>query len=200
MGFASLTAVVVFLAALYPVFAIPAKIADRYAPDAPVGLDGLAYMRFATRIDGPPNGERVFPLRYDYEAQRWMQANIAGSPVIIEAGTGGLLYRWGARFSIYTGLPAVVGWDWHQRQQRAALTDRVVLDRQTDVDQFYNTESIDRANILLARYNIRFVVVGDLEAAYYSRAGLEKFERMADLGYLRRAYTNEGTRIYAVVE
>ncbi len=85
-------------------------------------------------------------------------------------------------------------------QQRAALTDRVVLDRQTDVDQFYNTESIDRANILLARYNIRFVVVGDLEAAYYSRAGLEKFERMADLGYLRRAYTNEGTRIYAVVE
>jgi YYY domain-containing protein len=199
-GFALLTAVVVFLAALYPVFAIPAKIADRYAPDAPAGLDGLAYMRFATRIDGPPNGERVFPLRYDYEAIRWMQANITGSPVIIEAGTGGLLYRWGARFSIYTGLPAVVGWDWHQRQQRAALTDRVVLDRQVDVDQFYNTDSVDRANILLARYNIRFVVVGDLEAAYYAPAGLEKFERMAELGYLRRAYANEGTRIYAVVE
>ncbi|HQY23487.1 MAG TPA: DUF2298 domain-containing protein [Thermoflexales bacterium] len=199
-GFALLTAVVVFLAALYPVFAIPAKIADRYAPDAPAGLDGLAYMRFATRIDGPPNSERVFPLRHDYEAIRWMQANVAGSPVIVEAGTGGLLYRWGARFSIYTGLPAVVGWDWHQRQQRAALTDRVVLDRQTDVDAFYNTESVDLANILLARYNIRFVVVGDLEAAYYARPGLDKFERMADLGYLRRAYANEGTRIYAVVE
>ena len=54
--------------------------------------------------------------------------------------------------------------------------------------------------VLLARYNIRFVVVGDLEAAYYARPGLDKFERMADLGYLRRAYANEGTRIYAVVE
>ncbi len=187
-----------FVAALYPAFAIPAKINDRYTRAAPQGLDGMAYMRYAERFEGIGGKERTFPLRYDYDAIRWMQDHVAGSPVIIEGTTGGNLYRWGNRFSIYTGLTAVVGWQWHQRQQRAALSDRIVYDRDDDLSEFYNTPDIGRALTLIRRYNAAYIIVGDLERVYYNEAGFSKFDEMVRLGYLAIAYQNPGTTIYHV--
>ena len=186
------------VAAMYPAFAIPAKINDRYTRAAPQGLDGMAYMRYAERFEAIGGKERAFPLRYDYEAIRWMQDHVDGSPVIIEGTTGGNLYRWGNRFSIYTGLPAVIGWQWHQRQQRAALSDRIVYDRDDDLSEFYGTPDIARALTLMRRYNARYVIVGDLERVYYDEAGFDKFDEMVRLGYLTIAYQNPGTTIYRV--
>jgi uncharacterized membrane protein len=57
---------------------------------------------------------RMF-LDQDSQAIGWMQENVQGSPVIVEA-TLRNLYRWGSRVSIYTGLPYVVGWLWHEQQ------------------------------------------------------------------------------------
>ena len=59
-----------------------------------------------------------------------------GSPVIVEANCPE--YRWCTRFTIYTGLPGVVGWNWHQRQQRV-FTSTWVEARVADVGNFYNT-------------------------------------------------------------
>ena len=56
---------------------------------------------------------------------RWMQDNVKGSPVIAHALSAGIQYEWFNRFSIYTGLPDVVGWEWHQEQQRVMFTDTV---------------------------------------------------------------------------
>ena len=62
------------------------------------------------------NGDEM-DLSQDYRAIRWMQENVRGSPVIVEANLRAL-YHWGSRFSNFTGLPGVVGWEWHQQQQR----------------------------------------------------------------------------------
>ncbi|HEY3291578.1 MAG TPA: DUF2298 domain-containing protein, partial [Anaerolineae bacterium] len=160
--FTAVVAVCVFLAALYPVFAIPGKMDDRYVASAPHGLDGMAYMKTAVRTEGKLNQVHEFPLVDDMLAIKWMQDNVKGSPTIIEGTTGGDLYRWGNRFSIYTGLPAVVGWQWHERQQRAALNERIIYDRDADLSTFYGTTDVQQALVIIRRYNAHYVILGML--------------------------------------
>jgi uncharacterized membrane protein len=139
-------------------------------------------------------------LAEDYEALRWMQANVPGTPTIVEGHTAE--YRWGSRFAAYTGLPAVVGWSWHLRQHNAVLPGWVVENRIADVAHFYNTESRQETREFLERYGVDYVVVGDLERALYSAEGLAKFPQMVADGDLDLVYPQngdtEGTLIYAV--
>ena len=50
----------------------------------------------------------------------WLRDNVNGAPVVVEAQWD--LYTWANRVSIYTGLPTILGWDWHQTQQRHGLS------------------------------------------------------------------------------
>ncbi len=198
-GFLLAVGVAVFLSALYPAFAIPAKINDRYTREAPTGLDGMAFMRFAERVEVVNDTPYSFPLRDDYEAMRWLQQHVAGSPTILEGTTGGALYRWGNRFSIYTGLPTVIGWQWHQRQQRAAVGDHVVYARDNDVALFYRTPDVNIARQLLRRYQPRYILLGELERIYYGTQGLAKFDALVEAGELRVAWRNARVVIYEVL-
>ena len=110
---------VVLLAAglIYPAVATSARLHDRLS-SLPSTLDGMAYMLHAIYEDQPDGGQpTTYELVRDFEAIRWLEDNVKGSPVILEGITP--LYRWGSRVSVYTGLPTVLGWDWHQQQQRA---------------------------------------------------------------------------------
>ena len=196
--FSAILAALIFLAAMYPLFAIPAKVNDRYVADAPHGLNGMAYMTRAVRYESVDNNTINFPLMDDMQAIKWMQDHVQGSPTIIEGTTGPNMYRWGNRFSIYTGLPSVVGWQWHQRQQRAALSDAIVYDRDTDLTNFYKTTDIAQALLLVRRYGARYIIVGALEKIYYGDTGLPKFNEMVQRGFIRVAYQNDGTTIYQV--
>ena len=109
-------------------------------------------------------------------------------------------YRWGARYSINTGLPTVIGWNWHQRQQRAAANDQEVWERADDVAEIYNEPLAPLVLPILEKYHVRYIVVGPLERAYYDPDGLEKFDVMVANGLLRTVFQNEGVTIYEVVE
>ena len=85
-------------------------------------MDSITYMQYAQYADF----DVTMDLVHDYKAIRWMQDHVQGSPVIVEANCPE--YRWCTRFTIYTGLPGVVGWNWHQRQQRT-LNPQLVEDR-----------------------------------------------------------------------
>jgi uncharacterized membrane protein len=106
------------------------------------------------------------------------------------------LYHWGSRFSIYTGLPAVLGWDWHQKQQRWGYQERVDQ-RMRDVQQFYETPDTEMAWSIVRKYGVRLIVVGGLERAYYPAAGLAKLDRMVGDG-LDVAYRDGRVVIYQV--
>jgi uncharacterized membrane protein len=165
---------------------------------APRGLDGMAYMTQAicdgARCTGR-DGTR-FDLKDDYDAIKWMQDNVQGSPAIMEGNTSGQQYTWSNRYSIYTGLPAVLGWQWHMRQQRGSLDDRAIYDRDADVTSFYETADAGVAQTILDRYGVKYVVVGPLEKAYYANLALPKFNEMVEAGGLRVAYQNAGVTIY----
>ena len=104
----------------------------------------MAYMRVATYDDqhGP-----IDLSQDDYEGIEWLRHNVEGTPAIVEGRAD--LYRWGGRFSIYTGLPAVLGWDWHQKQQRGDC-GFMVDQRAAEVDAFYTDARRDRRSELPA--------------------------------------------------
>ncbi len=185
------TGVLVVFALFYPLTAAPAKIRDRISPEAPHTLDGAAYMQTATYYD--QNG--LLDLSQDYRAIRWLQENVKGSPTIVEANT--TEYRWGSRMSIYTGLPATIGWNWHQRQQRATIPDTSIWARIDDVTRFYNTTDINEAMKFIKKYDVRYIMVGGLERLTYDPVGMTKFTAYEGQ-YWRQVYQDGTTAIYEV--
>lgn len=179
---------------LYIPLATRGKITDRYVADMPPGLDGMAYMTRATYDDtGTP-----YELKWDHDLIVWLQENVIGTPVIAEGNSP--LYHWGNRISINTGLPAIIGWDWHQRQQRSIMPGQVIDDRVADVRTLFSSFLADDARQIIDRYRVKYIVVGPLERSYYPPEGLAKFDQMVAEGALRVAYQNDGAVLYEVVK
>jgi uncharacterized membrane protein len=174
---------------LFTLTATSDKISDRMAPDAPHTLDSMTYMEYASYWD-----QENMDLSQDYRAIRWLQDNVQGSPVIVEGNVPE--YRWGTRYTIYTGLPGVVGWNWHQRQQRALLPPNTVTDRVDQIGAFYQTDDIEAALAFLKKYQVRYIIVGQLERIL-APGGLAKFERYNGT-YWHAVYQDHQTSIYEV--
>ncbi|HET6596076.1 MAG TPA: DUF2298 domain-containing protein [Anaerolineales bacterium] len=178
-------------AALFTITGTVGKIRDRWIVEAPRVLDSMTFMEYAHYDDF---GQRL-DLSEDYRAIRWLQDNVKGSPVIVEANCSE--YRWCTRMTIYTGLPGVVGWNWHQRQQRV-FTSTWVEARVAEVGNFYNALDEEQTTEFLDKYHVRYIVVGQLEHAAYSPEGIAKFERLNGR-YWKEVYRDGNTAIYEVI-
>ncbi|NOY97828.1 MAG: hypothetical protein GXP40_01315 [Chloroflexi bacterium] len=190
-GWQAVGVVLLVGAGLFTLLGTLDKVRDRVAPDAPHSLDSMAYMEYARYWDA-----EEMDLSQDYNAIRWMQENVQGSPVIVEANTPE--YRWGSRYTIYTGLPGVVGWNWHQRQQRALVSPDLITGRIDEIKEFYTTSDPAAAKAFLEKYNVRYIVVGQLERIYYPGAGLTKFESL-DGTLWQEVFRDGETAIYEVL-
>jgi YYY domain-containing protein len=189
----------IFLAALYPFTATTAKWDIRMSKEAPHTLNGMAFMEYVQYGDTDYTGQgQTVRLADDYEAIQWMWRNIEGSPVVAEAHSGNPYRTIGSRISMYTGLPTIVGWDSHQRQQRSTTPGTLVGRRVEDVNRLYHTLDVNEALAILEKYDVAYVYVGQLEWTYYNPEGLNKFDRMVEMGYLEEVYRNPGTSIYRV--
>ena len=180
-------------ALVYPLTATPARAGDRWAPDAPRGLDGAAFMgAVSAEHHGQP-----FSLDEDAAAIDWLRGNVEGTPVILEAHLPS--YQWAGRVASNTGLPTLLGWEWHQVQQRNVVgAGPAIAHRQRTVETIYNTPDAGTALDLLRQYGVAYLYVGGVERATYDGAGLAKFEAMAAAGALERVFQQGQTAVYRV--
>jgi uncharacterized membrane protein len=180
---------------MFTVTATTDKINDRMTEATPRTLDGMTFMNYSQYYDGG-----MMDLSEDYRAIRWMQDNVQGSPVIVEANC--VEYHWCARFTMYTGLPGVLGWNWHQRQQRGASAPNAIPERVSSIGLFYTTSDFESARAFLSKYQVKYIVVGQLERNIYPPLGfsdgLAKFEKYEGK-YWKAVYQNKNTTIYEVM-
>lgn len=95
----------------------------------------------------------------DYLAMNWINENISGTPVVLEAN--GDSYTDYERISVMTGLPTVLGWRTHEWLWKSN-TD--VLDaRAADIQTIYTSEDEAKVRSLIKKYNISYIYVGKLE-------------------------------------
>jgi uncharacterized membrane protein len=159
------SAIGILAALAYPLLATQPRLEQRFPAHPGVGtLNALDWMTYGTvpTLDG---GEIAFAD--DRAAIEWFNENVEGSPVIAEASIGP--YRCnGSRISINTGLPTIIGWERHETQQRYldGLEERV-----GDVRELYATSDPARKLEILREYDVRYVVVGQLERLYPQIAG-----------------------------
>jgi YYY domain-containing protein len=180
---------------MFTITATTDKISDRIS-SGPRTLDGMTFMNYSRYFDG-----QDMELSQDYRAIRWIQDNVQGSPVIVEANCSE--YRWCTRFTTYTGLPGVLGWNWHQRQQRALLANNAIFDRVAEIGEFYTTTDVDAALAFLKKYQVKYIIVGQLERNTYlpiapGLDGLAKFKEYKGK-YWKAVYRDAETMIYEVI-
>lgn len=141
-------------------------------------LDGMAYLESLEKDD--------------YEAIRWINEEIEGTPVILE--TRGGVSQYNSRVSAFTGLPTVIGWaSWEIMWGR---TWEEVGERERAVMMIYNTWDNDEALALLAKYKVEYIYIGNLERESYEIEGLQKFATQPK--YYEPVYENEGVIIFEV--
>ena len=178
-AWAGTTALFFFAAGVFLVSGTPERQEERFT-DTGLTLDGLVYLESApyneTLGNANPDDDVMFDLAEDEPLIRWLRDNVAGTPVIAEAS--GPLYHWTSRITWYTGLPAVIGWDWHQRQQRWDY-GHLIDERVRDTQRFYRDPDTTFAQEYLRKYNVRYVIVGTNEHAFGTPEGLAKLDGLA---------------------
>jgi YYY domain-containing protein len=153
-------------------------LAVERAPGPRPTLDGTAYLR-----ERDP---------HDRAAYEWLNENVGGIPVIAEAY--GPSYQEFARVSMNTGLPAVLGWDYHVHQRAQRWPD--INRRKDDLKTLYTSDQKATVEAILRKYHVALVYVGGLERRTHSGGNLKNFNEWSNL--LTPVYQNEGASVFAV--
>jgi len=164
----------VFLVSIYPQFGVRAYFEDLKTYR---GLYGLNWMK-----DRLPD---------DLAAVNWLNENIPDSrqPVIVEAA--GDSYTDYERVSAFTGLPTVAGWAVHEWLWRGSYDP--IGGRIEEVRQLY--EAIDEYQVktVLNKYNVEYLIIGNLERQKYPSMNEEIIRKTAT-----PVFTSGTTTVYKV--
>lgn len=99
----------------------------------------------------------------DAEAIRWLQSEVAGNPVILEAP--GDSYSNYCRVSAMTGLPTVQGWyvhEWLWRGDTEGLNGQ-----KAKIDTVYTSADEAQVRSILEEYQVSYIFIGQMEWEKY---------------------------------
>ena len=153
-------------------------VTHRHAAGPRWTLDGTAYLR----RDDPQ----------ELAAFQWINHNVTGLPVLVEAY--GPSYGEYARVAMNTGLPIVLGWDYHVFQRGHGWAE--INRRKADLETIFTSKDEPRVAALLRHYHAALVYVGPLERRTYAGGNLADFTKWTDL--LTPVYRNPAVTIFAV--
>lgn len=117
-------------------------------------------------------------LLEDSKAIDWINENIEGRPVILEAP--GDSYTDYNRVSAFTGCPTVIGWHTHEWLWKDDVGQ--VDSRVEDVKALYLCDDEELANYLIDLYHIQYIYVGRLERQKYLDEKEINYEFLKSLG------------------
>jgi YYY domain-containing protein len=141
------------------------------------GLNGITYLK------------KLYPD--DFAAIEWLNANVTGQPVILEAQ--GDSYTDYARVSANTGLPTVLGWTVHEWLWRGTYS--VPAPRITEVQTMYQTKDLAVLKPLLQKYAVKYVFVGNMEYQKYPTLDEQKFAQVGKI-----VFQSGNTKIYEIIK
>ncbi len=169
----SLALVPLLLGMVYPALSLQTKT-DGFDPAGGRTLDGAAHLA----RDDPA----------DYAAILWLDAHVRDG-VLAEA-IGGSYSGYG-RISTHTGLPTVLGWDFHEWQWRGSWTEQG--SRKADIERLYTTRDPAVAHQIVDQYGITLVYIGPLERQTFRPVSESKFS-----AFMTEVYRTDEVVIFAL--
>lgn len=171
IAFIPITLCLLLIVSSYSFFAIPSGYNNlkKYK-----NLDGIEYLKEIKN--------------YDYQSILWINKNISGQPVILEAQ--GDSYTDYERISANTGLPTVLGWTVHEWLWRGSYS--VPASRFDDIRNLYESNDLNLTKKLINKYKISYIYLGELEREKY-HINEEKFSKLGKI-----IYRNNGAEIIKV--
>jgi uncharacterized membrane protein len=109
--------------------------------------------------------------------------------VVLEAN--GASFTELGRVSMATGLPTILGWYAHEALWRGSM--EIPEGRARAVGIVYESDDVAKTLAILHGYDVRFIVVGDLEREKFPNLNEEKLRDLGDV-----AFEAGGTRIIRV--
>ncbi len=149
------------------------------------------------RVEGP---------RFTLDGTAWLASSRPDDDALVRAlnrlapGLPTLAEAWGtsygsfARLSMNTGLPIVVGWDYHLVQRGKHRED--IQRRIEDVRTLFTSTSPAEIERVLLAYDVRFVASGRVETEAYGLNHRKTFRALP--GLLRQELAKDGAILYRV--
>jgi uncharacterized membrane protein len=191
------------LLAVYPVFALPARIARARMGDEPPRRPTLNAFDFLS------HHQKVGPsdLPYFREAPMlaWIRRNVPVGETVAEAAwikpgetfVGG--YDYHGRVASLAGRPVPLGWAHHERQWRGAAGMALTAERQAAVDRLYMAPTPEAMREAARAFKARWVLYGVLEHDRYAnrqRLGMQVLKNLSRAGRLAAAFPVESPAIF----
>lgn len=181
-----------FASLAYPVWGTPSRLSQRFPGwRPPIGtLNGMAFME--NGVYHWPDGDHAIELQYDWEAIQWLLANVRGNVVLAESAQLDYYRAGGTRVASLTGLSGLMGM--HEGEQRYRGD---VEERHGKLNEFWNTENLERIENLIDELKIGLIYTGQLERHQHPDAPA-RLAQLEQYGLLETVYRNPEVTIYAV--